>query len=102
MKTIGIVLSENFHFLMVTFSVQLNRHIFVMVRKQTFGRVRPANIQVRMRIHTYTHSEYSLGAFRDGKFLYVQTTKTLRFDKHYKMEVSCFHSMTTFFPSNHL
>ena len=30
MKNIGIFLFENFHFLVVTFSVHLNRHVFVM------------------------------------------------------------------------
>ena len=31
MKNIRIFLSENFQFLVVTFSVYLNRHVFVMV-----------------------------------------------------------------------
>ena len=32
MKNINIFLSENFHFLVVKFSVYLNRHVFVMGR----------------------------------------------------------------------
>ena len=32
MKNIRIFLSENFHFLVVKFSVYLNRHVFVMCR----------------------------------------------------------------------
>ena len=31
MKNIRVFLSENFHFLVVNFSVFLNRHVFVMV-----------------------------------------------------------------------
>ena len=30
MKNISVFLSENFHFLVVKFSVYLNRHVFVM------------------------------------------------------------------------
>ena len=32
MKNIRIFLSENFHFLVVKFSVYLNRRVFVMIR----------------------------------------------------------------------
>ena len=31
MENIGIFLSENFHFLVVNFSIYLNRHVFVML-----------------------------------------------------------------------
>ena len=50
------ILSENLSFLMVKFSVYLNRRVFVMrqmsrnVRKRSFGHVRPANIQISLRI----------------------------------------------------
>ena len=36
MKNIRIFLSENFHFLMVKFSVYLNRRVFVMYFKMSF------------------------------------------------------------------
>ena len=35
MKNIRIYLSENFHFLVVKFSVYLNRHVFVMMLSVT-------------------------------------------------------------------
>ena len=42
-------LTEIFHFLVVKFSVYLNRRGFVM-RKHTFGHVRPAKIKIHLRI----------------------------------------------------
>ena len=39
MKNIRVFLSENFHFLVVKFSVYLNRHVFVMpayIKKNVF------------------------------------------------------------------
>ena len=35
MKNIRYFLSENFHFLVVKFSVYLNRHVFIMKEVQT-------------------------------------------------------------------
>ena len=37
MKNIRIFLSENFHFLVVKFSICLNRHVFVMIEYCTVG-----------------------------------------------------------------
>ena len=37
MKNIRIFISENFHFLVVQFSVYLNRRVFVMLQPTTFS-----------------------------------------------------------------
>ena len=61
MKNIRIFLSENFHFLVVKFSVYLNRHAFVMdyanaVRLKTLWIVGYSESALRrmVRLHTYT------------------------------------------------
>ena len=51
MKKIRIFLSENFHFLVVKFSVNLNRHVFVMcncIKQNVALKKRPGEtVQVR-------------------------------------------------------
>ena len=48
MKNIRIFLSENFHFLVVKFSVYLNRSVFVLMIASLFGRV--SNIHTNIKI----------------------------------------------------
>ena len=51
MKNIRFFLSENFHFLVVKFSVYLNRHVFVMYRLLASGQltINPENLSVLYR-----------------------------------------------------
>ena len=70
-------LSEKFQLLEVKFSIYLNRRVFVTsnekshnVRKRTFRHVRPAKIQISLRI-------------RQGCSIFMRTTKTLiRMQEH--------------------
>ena len=69
MKNIRIILSENFHFLVVKFSIYMNRHVFVMVCEETDNYnwaatwenvpsdVRPTKTQISLRVHKQDHDE---------------------------------------------
>ena len=79
MKNIRIFKSENFHFLVLKFSIYLNSRVFVMrdVRKRIFGYlfgyVCLKKIQISLR-NRAIRSESSLGAFceaNDAKFLHA-------------------------------
>ena len=53
MKNIGVFLSENFQFLVVKFSIYLNRHVFIMQQLFEFGR-RVTQRQVRVDVWVLT------------------------------------------------
>ena len=46
MKNIRIFLSENFHFLVLKFSVYLNRHVFVMLKMAGLHTIKNALIDI--------------------------------------------------------
>ena len=50
-------LSENFHFLVVKFSIYLNRHVFVMGREHSSWRKLPAGFQ--QFFHTFILSNFN-------------------------------------------
>ena len=67
-------LSENFQFLVMKFSIYLNRRVFVMI-KSIFGHMRPVKIQISRRIRK---SDQNLHWVRlKAKDANVRTTQTL-------------------------
>ena len=51
MKNINFFLSENFHFLVVKFSIYLNRHVFVMDCRDFFSIIISTNLKAEL-IHS--------------------------------------------------
>ena len=60
MKNIRIFLSENFHFLLVIFSVYLNRHVFVMLQNYWTCRIYPCITKILIRLYCFAGWSVSL------------------------------------------